>query len=284
MGQTPPVANDDQARYWNEHGGPSWVANELWFDTMLRPYEEALEVAAAPAFGEYVVDIGCGFGTTTLAMARAVGEEGRVVACDISEVMGDRVRSRATAEGLTNVLVQVGDVQTEPLPADEFHLAVSRFGVMFFDDPVAAFTNVRESLRRGGRLVFTCWQSRAANEFATAVWEAVAPVGSTATPVQGPGPFAFGDEGFVREVLRGAGFGDVRVDPVSKPIVMGGGAGVDAALAQCSGMSEATQAMSGLDEAGRAEALDRLRAMLAAHLVDGAVQLGSAGRVVTARE
>ena len=113
------MANDEQARYWNEQGGPSWVRNEVWFDTMLQPYEAKLEAVAAATGGEYVLDVGCGFGTTTLAMARAVGEEGRVVACDISEVMADRVRSRAAAEGLTNVVVQVGDVETDPLPADE---------------------------------------------------------------------------------------------------------------------------------------------------------------------
>ena len=277
------MANDEQARFWNETGGPSWVANEAWFDTMLEPYEAKLESAAAATGAEYVLDVGCGFGTTTLAMARAVGEEGRVVAYDISEVMAERVRSRATAAGLTNVLVQVGDVQTDPLPAAQFHLAVSRYGVMFFDDPVAAFTNVRQSLLTGGRLAFTCWQARSRNEFATAVWQAVAPPGSAITPVQGPGPFAFGDEGFVAEVLSAAGFVDVRLEPFAAPVVMGGGAGLDAALQQCSGMSEASRILASLDEPGRTAAVGRLRDMLSAHLIDGAVRLGAMAWIVTAR-
>ncbi len=109
------------------------------------------------------------------------------------------------------------------------------------------------------------------------------PAGSDITPVQGPGPFAFGDEGFVTEVLSGAGFVDVRLEPFAAPVVMGGGTGLDAAFAQCSGMSEARRILAALDDESREEARRRLRDMLADHLVDGAVQLGAVAWVVTAR-
>jgi SAM-dependent methyltransferase len=278
------VANDDQARFWNEDGGPRWVAHEQWFDTMLEPFGAALDAAADAQPGDHVVDVGCGFGTTTLALARAVGPEGRVMAVDLSDVMVERVRARATDNGLTNVIARVADAQTDPLPASHFAVAVSRFGVMFFDDLTAAFANIRTSLQPGGRLVFICWQPVAANELGSLVLTAMQPViGALPPPVQRPGPYALGDDELVRTVLRDAGYEAVEVGSLKAPVVMGGGEGLDAAVTHCTWMSEIRRVLADLDDERRVQALDRLRAALATRLVDGRVVLTGAAWMVTAR-
>jgi SAM-dependent methyltransferase len=251
---------------------------------MLEPYEHALEETAKATFGEYVLDVGCGFGTTTLAMARAVGEQGRVVGYDLSEAMVERVRSRAEALEFTNVVLAVGDAQTDPLPSDEFHLVVSRMGVMFFDDPVEAFTNVRQSLRQDGRLAFVCWQRLTDNEFGYAIATTLAPlVGRQDAPAPGPGPFAFGDPDRVRDILTKAGFTGVVLEPFAAPVVLGGGEGLDAAVDHYAGTGEARRILGRLDDEQRQKAVTLVRDMLAAHLVDGKVMLGSAAWIVTAQ-
>ena len=278
------MANDDQARFWNEDGGPRWVAHERWFDTMLAPFEAVLDAAADVQPGDHVLDVGCGFGTTTLALARAVGPEGRVMAVDLSAVMVDRVRARATDSGLTNVITRVADAQTDPLPASHFAVAVSRFGVMFFDDFTTAFANIRTSLRTGGRLVFICWQPVTANELGTLVLTAMRPItGAPPPPVLRPGPYALGDDAMVRTVLGDAGDVAVEVQSVTAPVVMGGGEGLDAAVTHCTWMSEVRRVLADLDDERRVHALDRVRAALATRLVDGRVVLAGAAWLVTAR-
>ena len=278
------MANDDQARFWNEDGGPRWVAHERWFDTMLAPFEAVLDAAADVQPGDHVLDVGCGFGTTTLALARAVGPEGRVMAVDLSAVMVDRVRARATDSGLTNVITRVADAQTDPLPASHFAVAVSRFGVMFFDDFTTAFANIRTSLRPGGRLVFICWQPVTANELGTLVLTAMRPItGAPPPPVLRPGPYALGDDAMVRTVLGDAGYVAVEVQSVTAPVVMGGGEGLDAAVTHCTWMSEVRRVLADLDDERRVHALDRVRAALATRLVDRRVVLAGAAWLVTAR-
>jgi SAM-dependent methyltransferase len=278
------VANEDQARFWNEDGGPRWVAHEQWFDTMLEPFGAVLDAAADVHLGDHVLDVGCGYGTTTLALARAVGPEGRVMAIDLSDVMVERVRARATDRGLTNVIARVADAQTDPLPAAHFAVAVSRFGVMFFDDFTAAFANIRASLRPAGRLVFICWQSVAANELGSLVLTAMRPVtGASPPPVQRPGPYALSDDELVRTVLRDAGYEAVDVQSVKAPVVMGGGEGLDAAVTHCTWMSEVRRALADLDDERRVQALDLLRGALATRLVAGRVVLAGAAWLVTAR-
>jgi SAM-dependent methyltransferase len=278
------VANDEQARFWNEDGGPRWVAHEQWFDVMLEPYGAALDTAAAAAPGDHALDVGCGFGTTTLAMARAVGPAGRVMALDLSEVMVARVRARATDAGLANVITRVADAQTDPLPAAHFAVAVSRFGVMFFDDPTAAFANIRAALQPGGRLAFICWQPVAANELGSLVLKAMEPVtGAPPPPVWRPGPYALGDDRFVRTVLDDADWTAVDISAVEAPVVMGGGEGLDAAVTHCTWMSEVRRALGELDDERRDDALALLRDALATRLVDGRVVLAGAAWLVTAR-
>jgi len=284
------MVNDEQARYWNEDGGPTWVANELRQDAMLKPFDQVLLAAADPQPGEHVLDVGCGFGTTTLELARAVGEQGRVMAIDVSEAMVARVRSRVAAEAITNVIDRVGDAQVEILPAEHFHLVVSRFGVMFFEDPVAAFGNIREALRPDGRLVFVCWQPMAVNEFMAAPLAAMTDViGPIEPPVSGvPGPFGLSDESYVRGVLSDAGYSDVTVRGFEAPVLMGAGGGVDAVVEHGSESGPARRALAPLEPDQRDAALALLRAMVAARIAengtgDGTVTFRGAAWLVTAR-
>jgi SAM-dependent methyltransferase len=198
--------------------------------------------------------------------------------------MVDRVRSRADALEFTNVVAKVGDAQTDPLPSDEFHLVVSRFGVMFFDDPVQAFANIHQSLRRGGRLALVCWQRLTDNEFGCAIATTLAPlIGAQEPPPPGPGPFAFGDADRVRGILTAAGFAGVGVESLSAPVVFGGGDGLEPAVDHYTGTGEARRILGELDDEQRDKAMAMVRDMLAAHLVDGKVMLGAAAWIVTAR-
>jgi SAM-dependent methyltransferase len=278
------VANEDQARFWKEDGGPRWVGHERWFDVMLEPHGAALDAAADAQLGDHVLDVGCGFGTTALSMARAVGPEGRVTALDLSEVMVARVEARAAAERLTNVIARVGDAQTDALPAHHFHRAVSRFGVMFFDDLTAAFANIRSSLRPGGRLAFISWQPLAANELGSLVLKAMEPVtGPPGPPVPRPGPYALGDDRLVRSVLTDAGYADIELRSLEAPVVMGGGEGLDTSVTHCTWIGEVRRVLAQLDEEGQAEARALIRAALETRLVDGRVVLAGAAWVVTAQ-
>jgi SAM-dependent methyltransferase len=279
------MPNEEQVRYWNEDGGPNWVANELRLDLMIAPFNAVLVEGADAQLGEHVLDVGSGFGTTSLELARAVGEQGRVMALDVSEAMMARLRSRAAAEAVSNIIPHVGDAQTEVLPAEHFRLVVSRFGVMFFDDPTAAFANIHEALRPDGRLVFVCWQALAANEWAAAPLAAMAPVIGPIdpTPAGRPGPFGLADGEVVHEVLDGAGFEDVELTSIERPVVMGGDEGLDAAVDHCAGTGPARRALAGLEPEQHDAALELLRQFLAERLVGERVTFDGAAWLVRAR-
>jgi SAM-dependent methyltransferase len=279
------MANEQMTRYWKEDGGPRWVENTGLFDTMLTEAERLLLDAARPAAGERVLDIGCGFGTTTLEMASAVGPSGEVTGVDLSDAMVERLRERAGEAGASNVRGLVADVQTAELQGGAFDLAVSRMGVMFFDNPVAAFANVRRALAPSGRLVFVCWRSPLENQWVSVVIGAVLSAGATMEPpVPGaPGPFSFADADRVREILADAGYRDVAVEPADGRVTMGAGEGLGAAVRHASITGEARRVLDGLDQADRERALGAVREAMAPLMDDGAVRMGAAYWVVTAR-
>lgn len=198
--------------YWNGREGAFWVAEAERFDSMLAPFGRLLLAAASLERGERVLDVGCGNGTVTLEAAHAVGPTGRVMGLDISAPMLARARQRASEQGIDIDFVQ-GDAQTTAFD-DARDVVVSRFGVMFFDDPEAAFANLATAVRPGGRLCFVCWQEMAVNEWiavpATAI---VAHVGIPELPEPGaPGPFAFADPARTSRLLESAGWSEVNVE------------------------------------------------------------------------
>jgi SAM-dependent methyltransferase len=204
--------NAAQALYWNESAGPTWVRLQAALDAQIRDVGLAAMAALAPAAGERLLDIGCGCGDTTLELAGRVGAAGKVLGADISAPMLAVARQRAA--GLANVSFAQADAQVHPFePVDAIY---SRFGVMFFADPAAAFANLRRALRPGGRVAFVCWRSPAENPVLTAAMAAAAPLLPEPPPPPdpiAPGPFAFADKDRVAGILRAAGFTNVSIEP-----------------------------------------------------------------------
>lgn len=200
-------ANAAEAAAWNGQRGHDWVHRQGRLDALMTEVHSLLFDTAAPEPGEAVLDVGCGAGTTTLEGARRVGAVGRILAIDISAPLLDHATARAGAEGLDNIAFRLGDAQTHRFEARAFDLMISRFGVMFFDDPVAAFRNITGALRPGGRMVFVAWSSPAVNPwFAVPVQAATDVLGPIERPDPGaPGPMAFRDIDRVIDLLRKAG-------------------------------------------------------------------------------
>ena len=206
----------DQAAHWNGPAGEAWVAAQDLLDGMFHRLEEALAETAAKAGARRVLDIGCGTGATTLAVARRLGPGGEALGVDISAPMVAAARTRAEREGSPARFV-VADATTHALPAGHFDLAVSRFGVMFFPDPVAAFTNIRGALRPGGGLAAVAWRSREENPFMTTAERTAVPMLPEAPPprrADAPGQFGFADEGRVRGILANSGWSGIEMRPV----------------------------------------------------------------------
>lgn len=205
-------ANAEQAEYWNEGGGLKWVEFQQTMDSRFGAMTNELLRRAAPGPGERVLDIGCGTGATTVRLADAVGPKGRVTAIDISEPMLALARERCRE--LLHVSFEIADAQVSPFAERDYDLHVSRFGVMFFGDPYAAFRNLARSLRDNGRLHFVCWAPLDRNPWFTIPLEvAKHHLGSPdPVPPRSPGPLAFSEPHYVEDILRQAGLGDIRID------------------------------------------------------------------------
>jgi SAM-dependent methyltransferase len=213
----------DQVEYWNSAVGDTWARMQERLDAAFTPVTAALLSLAAPAPGEDALDIGCGSGETTLALAAAVGEAGSATGLDISEALLARARGRAEA-GLSDALFLNADAATFVDDAG-FDLIVSRFGVMFFDAPVAAFANLHRLAVPGGRLCFACWQPPALNLWATLPMQVLAdllPPQPPADPLA-PGPFAFADPERVHGILADAGWQDIVFHAADFKMVIGEG-------------------------------------------------------------
>jgi SAM-dependent methyltransferase len=210
--------NEQQIAFWNEAGGTLWAAEHERLDRQIRALgAEGLKVLAA-APGEKVLDIGCGTGRTSLAIAEAVGASGHVVGVDVSRPM--LAVAEAAGARVPQLRFIAGDAQTFPFDEGGFDAVFSRFGVMFFADPVAAFANIRRALKPGGRLVFVCWQPLALNDWMRLPLEAALPLLPPLPPPDplAPGPFAFADGERVRGILEAAGFSAIALAPHAQPI------------------------------------------------------------------
>ncbi len=273
----------DQLQYWDGAGGERWVAQQGRRDLALGDLAKpALDKAQVRA-GETVLDVGCGCGETSALLAKAVGPQGRVVAVDVSSPILAEARTRLAS--FDNVETILADAATYPLPQDSFDLMFSRFGVMFFGDPTAAFSNIRKALKPDGRLVFACWRSPQENGWMTAPFEAVKhllPPMPKLDP-ETPGPLSFGDPSRVTRVLTGAGFTSPTFDKVDKTMELAAGEGVDGAVNSAMELGPIARALDGASETLRAEVAKALAAYFAPKMEGGELNLPAGVWIVSAR-
>jgi SAM-dependent methyltransferase len=208
---------EEQAALWNGHSGQAWTEAQELMDGMLQPFKDHLLAAISAAAPRRLLDIGSGTGSTTLAAAWRFGPECECVGLDISEPMLALARKRAAREG-SHATFMKGDAQRYAFQPAAFDCLISRFGVMFFDDPVAAFTNLHRAASPGAELRFVAWRSGSENPFMTTAERAAAPLlpDMPARNPELPGQFAFADEQRVRRILRESGWEAIEIQPLDR--------------------------------------------------------------------
>jgi SAM-dependent methyltransferase len=221
-----PTSNDGQIDYWNTSAGETWVERQAQLDRQLAVLGLEAQGALAPVVGERILDIGCGCGDSTLQLAARLGAAGMVLGVDVSGPMLEVARRRPAPEGSARPEFRQADAQTADLGRETFDGAFSRFGVMFFADPPAAFANIRSALKPGGRLAFVCWRAFQDNPWMREPMAAAAPLLPPLPPVDptAPGPFAFAEQSRVAAILTQAGFSDIVIAPFDTRI---GGSGLE---------------------------------------------------------
>ena len=277
------TSNQAQIEFWNGARGASWVADQEHRDRAMAPYGAAVLERAQPARGERVIDVGCGCGATVLALAAAVGGQGEVLGVDVSEPM--LARARARAADLPQARIVCADASSFVFERTA-KLVFSRFGVMFFAEPVLAFANLRRALVPGGRLVFVCWRGVADNQWmsvpylATLSALAAPPV---LPPPDAPGPLAFADPVRVQKILESAGFHGVTLTAFDHAMPLGDDQGLEAAAAEAITLGPAARLLMEADEPTRARALAAVREALRPHLDGQRVRLPAGAWLVTAQ-
>jgi len=271
--------NAAQATYWNETAGPTWAELQAPLDRQLEPLGRRV-MAELSLPGARVLDVGCGAGATSLALAEAVGPDGAVLGVDVSHPLLEVARARAA--GRSNLTFQEADAQAFVLPPAAFDAVFSRFGVMFFSDPAAAFANLRRALKPGGRLAFVCWRAPTENPVMVLPMQAALPLVATPpAPAEpgAPGPFAFADPERVRGILESADFEAIAITPHDEKI---GSGGLDTALGIALRVGPlGTLLRENPDQ--RDAVVAAVRDALAPHEGPDGVKLDSATWIVTAR-
>ena len=284
----PAPDNSAQIDFWNGLTGETWASNQASVDSNFAPLTAALLAAAAPAPGEAAIDVGCGCGETTLAVARAAGASGRVVGVDVSAPMQGLARKRAEALTAEAAPVEwvLHDAATHPFRAHEFDLLISRFGVMFFADPAAAFGNLRRAMKPGGRLAMLCWRTPPENPWFQVPRAAVLPLVPPPEPVppDAPGPFAFADPERVIRILAEAGFAAPHAAAVDADLVVASGPGaLEQATGFCTRIGPVAALLREATEATRMAARAAMSETLRAHLHGDRIALAAACWLYTAR-
>ena len=264
-------SNVAQAEHWNGPAGTRWAAQCDHHDYRMANIQSALIAFAAPKRGMHVLDIGCGCGTTTRMLAEACAP-GRVLGVDISAPMLAAARARSAGKAVEFLEADASTMQFPQL----YDLVFSRFGVMFFVDPVAAFSHIRTALKSGGRLAFSCWCAMAANDWVALPFNAARDLVPPPAPQdpQAPGQFAFADGERVRAILAEAGFGNIRIQRLETKVNIGKDVNDAANGALGSGML--LRAAADLDKAAREAIRERLRTLMTRYATPDGVALPGA--------
>jgi ubiquinone/menaquinone biosynthesis C-methylase UbiE len=276
------ISNAKQYEEWNSATGRRWLERHEAVDRQIAPFgRQAMDrVEIKP--GERILDVGCGCGETTLELADRVGASGSVTGVDISRLLIEAARKRAWERTRANVQFEEGDAQTFPLPAKDFDLVFSRLGIMFFDDPEAAFQNLGKALRPGGRLSFVCWPAPQENQFMTIPIAAASR--HVALPAPGepdaPGPFAFADPERVRRILSHAGFGEIETRRVIEKV---GGGTRDETARMLLELGPLSSILEEIDQKTRDAILEDIRMALSSFESSGRAWIDAAAWLVTAR-
>jgi SAM-dependent methyltransferase len=275
--------NAGQIAYWNGPSGQHWTDRQQAQDTLLAPVSDLLIDRARVEAGMRLVDVGCGCGATTIAFAEKLGPTGHVLGIDVSAPMLARARQIMPA-GLPAEFV-LADATVYPFDPASFDLLVSRFGVMFFADPVLSFANMRRALRPSGRLAFACWREPRDNPWMmTALQAAYKHVPKLPQPgPEDPGPFAFASEARVNRILSAAGFSGIAMQRCDLSLDVGIGRGLEAAVAGALEIGPASRALEGQSPELRAAATISIREALAPFVRGTAVMLGASIWIVTAQ-
>ncbi len=278
------MSNHEQSTYWNEQAGPRWAAMQRDLDAQLAPFGVAAADTLGLAPGACVLDVGCGAGATSLMLAERV-RPGEVVGVDISAPLLERAQQRAV--GIDHLRFELADAQSFAFNPATYDAAFSRFGVMFFEDPVQAFGNLRRALRPEGKLGFVCWRALRENPSFTLPLEAGRPF-LTEPPEDsepgGPGPFAFADQDRLRAILEGAGYRHIEIAAHDADLVFAGRSDLDGAVELAMQVGPLSRHVVSLDEPTRARIRLAVRDAFAPHHGPAGVILPSATWVVTARE
>lgn len=273
-------SNAAQIEYWNSTAGEAWAQFQEALDRQVEPLGLAAMDALRPKEAEHIIDIGCGCGQTTLTLAARVGPTGSIVGVDISEPMLAVALRRPRAAPDLRVDFRQQDAQTDDLGRGLFDAAFSRFGVMFFSDPVAAFANIRASLKRDARLAFVCWRPLDENPWLQAPLQAALPFLPPVAPPDptAPGPFAFADPSRVRSILADAGYGSVTINPFDANI---GGGSLEQTVNLALGVGPLGRALREHPERAD-DVVDTVRDVLSKYLTSNGVRMPAAVWIVLA--
>ncbi|WP_172597700.1 class I SAM-dependent methyltransferase [Sulfuriflexus mobilis] len=278
------MVNMDMSEFWNGDGGRKWLRFQDRIDASLIDFGQEVMAATAISAGERVLDIGCGCGDTSFEMAHYVGPFGQVQGVDISELILEQGRSRAASAGQYNISFECADAQSHHFESMTFDVAFSRFGVMFFDNPIAAFDNIRRALQPRGRLAFICWQPINSNQWVSLPLDIAAnhvPL-PAASAEEEPGAFSFGNANRIVHILAEAGFSDISIERFDTMFNVG--RSLDEAVTFLSNIGPASNAIeaANMDEISKARFLAELRTTLVPYKTLRGVELGAATWVVTA--
>jgi SAM-dependent methyltransferase len=273
------IANHDQAAHWNDRAGQTWAELSDSLDRVLAPLVPLLMDEIAPVEGGRILDVGCGSGAVTRATAKLAGPRGSALGVDISALLIAAAHTRSVEVGNADFLE--ADAQAHRFAPQSFDAVVSRFGVMFFADPVAAFRNLHDAARPGAKLACAAWRSAAENDFMTAAERAAAPFLPELPPREegAPGQFGFADGERVRRILAQAGWRAVEVRPVDVACTMS----IEELKLYGTRMGPLGALLPTLDEATRAEVLARVQAAMRPYVEDGVARFTAACWLIVAR-